>query len=96
MIDSLLFLFFSLLYRISLSVLSLSLLLSLRWSERDRGTDDVINIFVLFLKTGRSRAVASVNHLEIPAELAFVLSKLDNWEPVNTEKSLAKVSGQVI
>ena len=39
--------------------------------------------------------MASVNHLEIPAELAFVLSKLDNWEPVNTEKSLAKVSGQV-
>ena len=44
---------------------------------------------------GRSRAVASVNHLEIPAELAFVLSKMDNWEPLNTEKNLAKVSGQV-
>ncbi|KAH6942821.1 hypothetical protein HPB50_010768 [Hyalomma asiaticum] len=26
-----------------------------------------------------SRAVAGVNHLEIPAELAFILSKLDDW-----------------
>lgn len=26
-----------------------------------------------------SRAVAGVNHLEIPAELGFILSKLDDW-----------------
>lgn len=45
--------------------------------------------------TQSSRAVASVNHLEIPAELAFVISKLDNWQPTNTEKNLAKVSGEV-
>ena len=50
---------------------------------------------VVVFQPGRSRAVASVNHLEIPAELAFVLSKMDNWEPLNTEKNLAKVSGQV-
>ena len=32
-----------------------------------------------------NRAVASVNHLEVPAELAFVFSKMDNdqWEVVN-------------
>ena len=41
------------------------------------------------------RAVAGVNHLEIPAELAFVFSKLDNWTPVNSEKNLAKVSGRI-
>ena len=37
-------------------------------------------------------AVAGVNHLEIPAELAFVFSKLENWNPVNSEKNLAKVN----
>ena len=41
------------------------------------------------------RAMAGVNHLEIPAELAFVFSKLDNWTPVNSEKNLAKVSGRI-
>ena len=41
------------------------------------------------------RTVAGVNHLEIPAELAFVFSKLENWTPVNTEKNLAKVSGRI-
>ena len=40
-----------------------------------------------------ARAVASVNHLEVPAELAFVFSKMDAWEPVNSERQLAKVSG---
>ena len=43
----------------------------------------------------RERAVAGVNHLDVPAELAWVFSKLDNWVPVNTEKNLAKVSGRV-
>ena len=42
-----------------------------------------------------NRAVAGVNHLDVPAELAFVFSKLDNWVPVNTEKNLAKVSGRM-
>ena len=41
------------------------------------------------------RSVAGVNHLDIPAELAFVFSKLENWVPVNTEKNLAKVSGRI-
>ena len=40
--------------------------------------------------------VNNVNHLDIPAQLAFILSKLDTWKPVvHMEKSLAKVSGQV-
>lgn len=44
-----------------------------------------------------SRAVASVNHLEIPAELAFVLSKLDGWKSATGgERSLAKVTGNVV
>ena len=33
---------------------------------------------------------------EVPAELAFVLSKLDTWEVVNApDKHLGKMSGQV-
>jgi len=40
--------------------------------------------------------VAGVNHLEIPAELAFVLSTLDGWEPVHTEKRLSKVSAAAL
>ena len=37
--------------------------------------------------------MAGVNHLEIPAELAFVLSKLNGWRPAgNGDKSLAKVA----
>ena len=43
----------------------------------------------------QSRSVAGVNHLDVPAELAFVFSKLENWAPVNTEKNLAKVSGRI-
>ncbi|XP_018402219.1 PREDICTED: unconventional myosin-XV [Cyphomyrmex costatus] len=43
-----------------------------------------------------SRAVAGVNHLEIPAELAFIYSKLDDWQPTHTERNLLKVVGQVI
>ena len=42
-----------------------------------------------------SRTVAGVNHLDVPAELAFVFSKLENWVPVNTEKNLAKVSDRI-
>ena len=40
-----------------------------------------------------ARAVASVNHLEVPAELAFVFSKMDSWQPVTTERQLARMSG---
>ena len=47
------------------------------------------------METRQLRTVAGVNHLEIPAELAFVFSKLENWSPVNTEKNLAKVSGRI-
>ena len=33
---------------------------------------------------------------EVPAELAFVLSKMENWEVVNApDKHLGKMSGQV-
>ncbi|XP_065335143.1 unconventional myosin-XV isoform X4 [Cloeon dipterum] len=40
-----------------------------------------------------SRAVAGVNHLEIPAELAFIFSKLDDWQPIHSERNLVKVVG---
>ena len=41
-----------------------------------------------------NRAVASVNHLEVPAELAFVLSKMDHWEVVNApDRHLGKMAG---
>ncbi|KAJ8681733.1 hypothetical protein QAD02_017525 [Eretmocerus hayati] len=43
-----------------------------------------------------SRAVAGVNHLEIPAELAFIYSKLDDWQPIHTERNLIKVVGSVV
>ncbi|KAK0083093.1 hypothetical protein PV325_009335 [Microctonus aethiopoides] len=43
-----------------------------------------------------SRAVAGVNHLEIPAELAFIYSKLDDWQPTHTERNLLKVVGHTI
>ncbi|XP_048509561.1 uncharacterized protein LOC105693576 isoform X2 [Athalia rosae] len=43
-----------------------------------------------------SRAVAGVNHLEIPAELAFIYSKLDDWQPTHTERNLLKVVGPVV
>ena len=46
------------------------------------------------LQKASNRAVASVNHLEVPAELAFVLSKLESWEVVNApDKHLAKMAG---
>merc|ERR1712223_195665 len=46
------------------------------------------------LQKASNRAVAQVNHLEVPAELAFVLSKLETWEVVNApDKHLAKMSG---
>ncbi|XP_059488254.1 unconventional myosin-XV isoform X5 [Neocloeon triangulifer] len=40
-----------------------------------------------------SRAVAGVTHLEIPAELAFIFSKLDDWQPIHSERNLVKVVG---
>ena len=49
----------------------------------------------LEMERQQSRSVAGVNHLDVPAELAFVFSKLENWVPVNTEKNLAKVSGRI-
>ena len=45
--------------------------------------------------THNNRAVASVNHLEVPAELAFVFSKMDGdqWEVVNApDRHLGKSS----
>ncbi|XP_014248612.2 unconventional myosin-XV isoform X2 [Cimex lectularius] len=43
-----------------------------------------------------SRAVAGVAHLDIPAELAFVFNKLDDWQPVHTERQLVKVVGHIV
>uniref|UniRef100_A0A0K8SUT5 Unconventional myosin-XV n=1 Tax=Lygus hesperus TaxID=30085 RepID=A0A0K8SUT5_LYGHE len=43
-----------------------------------------------------SRAVAGVTHLDIPAELAFVFNKIEEWQPVHTERQLVKVVGHVV
>ncbi|XP_073998346.1 unconventional myosin 10A isoform X4 [Rhodnius prolixus] len=43
-----------------------------------------------------SRAVAGVTHLDIPAELAFVFNKLEDWQPIHTERQLVKVVGHVV
>ncbi|XP_054281634.1 unconventional myosin-XV-like isoform X2 [Macrosteles quadrilineatus] len=43
-----------------------------------------------------SRAVAGVNHLDIPAELAFIFNKLDDWQPPHSERQLVKVVGPVV
>ncbi|XP_076273553.1 unconventional myosin 10A isoform X2 [Rhynchophorus ferrugineus] len=37
----------------------------------------------------------AVNHLEIPAELAFIFSKLDGYNPPHSERNLVKVLGGV-
>ncbi|XP_049869603.1 unconventional myosin-XV [Pectinophora gossypiella] len=37
----------------------------------------------------------SLQALEVPAELAFILSKLDEWQPPHTERNLTKVAGDV-
>lgn len=34
--------------------------------------------------------------LDIPAELAFIFSKLDAWQPPHTERNLVKVLGSVV
>ncbi|XP_043211488.1 unconventional myosin-XV-like [Amphibalanus amphitrite] len=44
---------------------------------------------------GVSRAVAGVNHLEIPADLAFIFSRLDDWHPAHTDRNLMKIGAQV-
>ena len=40
-------------------------------------------------------AIKSVQHLEVPAELAFVFSKLDNYETIHSERNLMRVSGGI-
>ncbi|CAH2231979.1 jg4040 [Pararge aegeria aegeria] len=37
----------------------------------------------------------SLQVLEVPAELAFILSKIDEWQPPHTDKNISKVSGEV-
>ncbi|XP_063618998.1 unconventional myosin-XV [Cydia splendana] len=37
----------------------------------------------------------SLQVLEVPAELAFILSKLDEWQPPHSERNMAKVAGDV-
>lgn len=46
-------------------------------------------------ETRESKATAGINTLEIPAELAFIYSKLDDWQPVHTERNVVKVVGAV-
>lgn len=43
----------------------------------------------------RPQAKTSVHHLEIPAELAFIFSKLEGYNPPHTERNLVKVVGGV-
>lgn len=43
-----------------------------------------------------SRAVAGVNHLDVPAELAFILNKLEDSQPVHNERQIVKVVGPVV
>ncbi|XP_026324836.1 unconventional myosin-XV isoform X2 [Hyposmocoma kahamanoa] len=46
-------------------------------------------------KAKAERERESLQVLEVPAELAFILTKLDDWQPLHTDKNLAKVSGDV-
>uniref|UniRef100_A0A2A4K4P4 Unconventional myosin-XV n=1 Tax=Heliothis virescens TaxID=7102 RepID=A0A2A4K4P4_HELVI len=46
-------------------------------------------------KAAQKAKAESLQVLEVPAELAFILSKLDEWQPPHTERNLAKVSGDV-
>ncbi|XP_065213017.1 unconventional myosin-XV isoform X2 [Planococcus citri] len=43
-----------------------------------------------------SRAIAGVNHLDVPAELAFVFNKLEDTQPVHNERQIVKVVGPVV
>ncbi|XP_075232051.1 unconventional myosin 10A isoform X3 [Lycorma delicatula] len=47
-------------------------------------------------KANRTIAVAGVNHLDIPAELAFIFNKIEEWQPVHNERQLVKVVGSVV
>lgn len=47
-------------------------------------------------RTTRSVAVAGVNHLDIPAELAFIFNKLEDWQPTHVEQNLVKVVGPTV
>lgn len=40
-------------------------------------------------------AATAVHHLEIPAELAFIFSKLEQYSPAHTERNLIKVVGGI-
>lgn len=42
-------------------------------------------------KAAQKAKAESLQVLEVPAELAFILSKLDEWQPPHTERNLAKV-----
>ncbi|XP_064478725.1 unconventional myosin-XV-like isoform X2 [Ornithodoros turicata] len=42
-----------------------------------------------------ARAVAGVNHLEIPAELAFIFTKLDEWQSPHNDRNVTKASPSV-
>ncbi|XP_071526723.1 unconventional myosin-XV isoform X1 [Panulirus ornatus] len=41
------------------------------------------------------RSVAGVNHLEIPAELAFILSKVNDWEKPHGERNIVRTAAPV-
>ncbi|XP_070579495.1 unconventional myosin-XV-like isoform X12 [Ptychodera flava] len=41
------------------------------------------------------RKHSGVAHLEVPYELAFIFSKIDEWTPVHSERNVVKVVGKV-
>ncbi|XP_042230048.1 unconventional myosin-XV-like [Homarus americanus] len=41
------------------------------------------------------RSVAGVNHLEIPAELAFILSKVNDWQKPHGERNIVRAGAPV-
>lgn len=43
----------------------------------------------------KEMSARGINQLEIPAELAFIYSKLDDWKPIHTERNVVKVVGAV-
>lgn len=43
----------------------------------------------------RMEKMNSIVHLDVPAELAFILSKLENWVQIHGDRSLVKVVGTI-
>jgi len=67
-----------------------------RRSEADKVVQEKIRVRAAQEEQDRvAKATAGFNHLEIPAELAFIYSKLDDWHQMHTERNVVKVVGAV-